>query len=331
MCTAIRDNSGRFLFGRTLDLERSYNEHVILTPRRKPLDFLHTSPTSRHLGILGIGIVFEDKPLYFDAINESGLAVAALNFPRSAVYRDIMPNAKNLASFEVIPYILAHCNSIEAAREILKEVNITRESVSGTLPASPLHWIISDKDSSIVIESTSDGVKIYDDPFGVLTNEPPFPFHLSNTESFSALSSAPPENKLAPGIDILPHSRGTGAFGLPGDFSSPSRFVRAVFIKNHTDADKTGAISRFFRIMDTLSVPRGAIKTDVGASVYTVYTSCGDPENMTYYFTTYASRTICSLTPTDNEISEDRILSLPISEDEKIFTRDFNIKSGQLK
>jgi len=318
MCTAISDNSGIFLFGRTLDLERSYDERVILTPRKKSLDFLHVSPTVEHLAMLGIGIVFENMPLYFDAINESGLGVAALNFPRSAVYRDILPSACNLASFEVIPYILAHCNSISSAKEVLNEVNITKESVSGTLPTSPLHWIISDKDGSAVLESTAEGVRIYDDPLGVLTNEPPFPYHLSNVTSFAALSSAPPYNKLAPSVELSPHSRGAGAFGLPGDYSSPSRFVRAVFMKNHADRaeSKDEAISRFFHVMDTLAVPKGAIKTDEGASVYTVYTSCGDPESMTYYFTTYSSRRIRTFSPSAEKIISDQIISLPIDETE---------------
>ena len=334
MCTAICDNTNGFLFGRTLDLERSYDERVILTPRRKALDFLHMPPTSEHLAMLGIGIVFGDKPLYFDAVNEAGLAVAALNFPRSAVYKDILPNAHNLASFEVIPYLLAHCNSIESAKDILRDLNITNDSVSATLPTSPLHWIISDKKSALALESTVDGVRIYDNPFGVLTNEPPFPFHLSNTASFAPLSSHPQKNHIAPSVEILPHSRGSGAFGLPGDLSSPSRFVRAVFMKNHTDVSENASVSRFFHIMENISVPRGSIKTDTGASVYTVYTSCGDPRSMTYYFTTYSSRTIRCITPHNDEISGDRILSLPIFEEEQICAVCFsnqNENRGQLK
>lgn len=314
MCTAISDTTNGFLFGRTLDLEISYGERAILTPRKTPLDFLHASPSGEHAAILGIGIVMGDKPLYFDAINESGLCAAALNFPRSAAYRDIMPNAMNLASFEVIPYILAHCESAASAKELLKDVNITAECASAKLSASPLHWIIADKREAIALESTADGVRVYDDPFGVLTNEPPFQFHLSNIECYLPLSSASPENKLAPSVKLLPHSRGAGAFGLPGDFSSPSRFVRAVFMKNHTDAaaEKADSVSRFFHIMSTLAVPMGAVKTDGGASVYTVYTSCATPEDMTYYFTTYGARALRAITPTADELCGDRILSVPI-------------------
>lgn len=325
MCTAISDHSNGFLFGRTLDLEYSYNERAILTPRRKPLDFLHTPPTREHLAILGIGIVFGDTPLYFDAINEAGLAVAALNFPRSAIYRDILPSACNLASFEVIPYILAHCHSLESARDILKDINITKDSVSSSLPASPLHWIIADKNAALTLESTADGVKVYDNPFGILTNEPPFPFHLSNAASFASLSSAPPENRLTQKVEILPHSRGSGAFGLPGDFSSPSRFVRAVFMENHTDAeeDTEKSVNRFFHIMDSVSVPRGAVKTEEGKSVYTVYTSCGSPVGMTYYFTTYSSRVISSITPSQSELAGDKILSTPITNNDQIATLTF--------
>ena len=323
MCTAISDRKNGFLFGRTLDLEISYGERIILTPRHKILDFLHQPPAPEHHAILGIGILFEDFPLYFDAINESGLAIAALNFPRSAVYREKKEGVRNLASFEVIPYILSHCDTLAAAKELAKDLNITKESVSEELPTSPLHWIISDKHGSAVLESDADGVRVYDDPFGILTNEPPFPYHQANIASFSALSSAPPENKLAPGIELTLHSRGMGAFGLPGDFSSASRFVRAAFLQNHTDtASGTEAVSRFFHVMDSLAVPRGAVKTDSGKSVYTVYTSCASPEQMTYYFTTYSSRRIRAYSPEEKALSGEQIQSAPIFEREEIYSFD---------
>ncbi len=325
MCTAISDRTNGFLFGRTLDLELSYGERIILTPRRKELEFLHLPPVGEHPAILGIGILHEGSPLYFDAINESGLAIAALNFPKSAVYREKRMGACNLASFEIIPYILSHCTSLELARKLLENINITNESVSDSLPASPLHWLISDRDASIVLESTADGVRIYDDPFDVLANEPPFPYHLAHTASFSALSSTPPENKLSPDIELPSYSRGMGAFGLPGDFSSASRFVRAVFIKNHTDiaTEKFESVSRFFHIMGTLSVPRGTVKTDDGASVYTVYTSCAAPECMTYYLTTYASRYIRAISPSADELNKSDILSVSTVSAQKIFDTSF--------
>ena len=149
MCTAISDNTNGFLFGRTLDLEHSYGEQIILTPRHKRLDFLHQTSIGEHPAILGIGILQGDTPLYFDAINESGLAIAALNFPKSAIYRDVNIGKRNLASFEVIPYLLSSCKSLDDAKAILNDVNITCESVSEELPASPLHWLIADRCGAI--------------------------------------------------------------------------------------------------------------------------------------------------------------------------------------
>ena len=320
MCTAISDHTSGFLFGRTLDLERSYSERVILTPRRLQLEFLYQKSISEHHAILGIGILHGDMPLYFDAINEAGLAIAALNFPSSALYREAKPRKLNLASFEIIPYLLASCSTLADAKAILNEVNITGESVTPELPASPLHWLIADKSGSSVLESTCEGIKIHDNPFGTLTNEPPFAYHAASVANYLHLSSAPPENKLAPSIDLMPHSRGAGAIGLPGDFSSPSRFLRAVFMKEHTDKakNKDVAVSRFFHIMESVSVPHGAIKTDRGESVCTVYTSCADPIGMSYYFTTYASRRIREITPTREQIEASSIRSVPISEPEEI-------------
>ena len=320
MCTAISDHTNGFLFGRTLDLEYSYGERIILTPRHKRLDFLHQTSIEEHHAILGIGILHGDMPLYFDAINESGLAIAALNFPKSAVYRELSSDRRNLASFEIIPYLLATCSTLNNVKERLNNVNVTCESVSAELPTSPLHWIISDNNGSIVLESTSDGVKIHENPFGVLTNEPPFPYHAASIASYLQLSSEPPENKLAPSVDIAPLSRGAGALGLPGDLSSPSRFIRALFMKEHTDKAQSTAdsVSRFFNIMDSVCVPKGAIKTDSGASVYTVYTSCAAPEHMRYYFTTYASRSIKEAAPTECEMQGSSTLSFPIDTCESI-------------
>ena len=325
VCTAISDNTNGFLFGRTLDLEHSYGERIILTPRHKRLNFLHQTRIGEHPAILGIGILQGDTPLYFDAINESGLAIAALNFPKSAIYRDVNIGKRNLASFEVIPHLLSSCKSLDDAKAILNDVNITCESVSEELPASPLHWLIADRCGAIVLESTGDGLKIHENPFGVLTNEPPFPYHAASIASYLHLSSEPPENKLAPSVDIAPLSRGAGALGLPGDLSSPSRFIRAVFMKEHADKAQNTAdsVSRFFHIMDSVCVPKGAIKTDSGASVYTVYTSCADPEHMRYCFTTYSSRRIREISPTECEMQGSSTLSFPIAEREHITRLSF--------
>ena len=312
MCTAINETAGRHLFGRTLDLEYSLSESVVITPRNFELDLLYEPPQKRHLAIIGIAHVADGVPLYYDAVNESGLGAAALNFGGSAAYFSPSESSLNIASFELIPYILGQCKSVGEAATLLRKITVTDDDFSPELPSTPLHWMIADKDGAIAVEQTADGMKIHEDPFGVLTNEPPLDYHLTNLKNYMSLTSLPPKNEIYPSVNITPYSRGMGAVGLPGDFSSASRFVRAVFLKGHTAPEDSPreAINRFFHIMDNLSVPKSCIITDEGKAVSTVYTSCADTESATYYFTTYDDRTIRSLCLFAKDLDSDKLTSV---------------------
>ena len=214
MCTAIFD--GR-MFGRTLDLERSYGESVVLTPRHLPLRFLRELPLSSHGAILGCAHLSEGVPLYYDAMNEWGLGMAALSFPHFSVYHPPKAVAKNLASFELIPWILAQCHSLREARALLETVHLTSDGFSPSLPPTPLHWLLADETGAVVIESVAEGLMVYDDPFGVLSNAPDFPFHQALASFFRHLGATPPDNRLVPKVDLPRLSRGMGGLGLPGD------------------------------------------------------------------------------------------------------------------
>lgn len=319
MCTAISDNHRRHLFGRTLDLERSYGEELIVTPRAFPLKFKYSSTLSEHFAMIGIGHVCNGEPLYYDAANEKGLAVAALNFPQSTVYHAARQDKRNLASFELIPLLLGTCESVREAAELLGKINITPDSFSASLPASPLHWLVADKSRAVVLESTSEGLKIYEDPVGVLSNEPPFPYHLSNLANYISLSPESPENKLCPSASIALYSRGMGAIGLPGDLSSASRFVRAVFARSHTHCENDeDCISRFFHIMNSVSQPLGCAISEDGRPICTLYTSCADTERGIYYFTTYGYRRIRAMSLHKTDISSSLLTSLSIYSSENI-------------
>ena len=290
MCTAIAD--GRF-FGRTLDLEYSYGEQVVIAPRKFPFLFLYEGKSQRHFAMIGMSHVADGTPLYYDAVNEAGLGVAALNFPHSAVYHPPRAGARNVASFEVIPWLLGQCATLSDAVALLREAVITHDAFSPALPPSPLHWIVADRHGAITVEATVDGVHVYENPVGVLANEPPFPYHMTHLNDFTSAGAAPPVNRLCPSVDLCHYSRGMGGMGLPGDLSSPSRFVRAVFAKHHTVGDdETADVSRFFHVMDMVSQPLGCALTDDGKPISTVYVSCIDMDTATYYFTTYGCRRI---------------------------------------
>ena len=312
MCTAISSigkDRKKHLFGRTLDVECSFGESVIITPRKFRINMRHGADICEHAAIIGIGIVREGIPLYYDAMNEHGLCAAALNFPQSAVYHEPQRDSLNIASFELIGYVLAKCQNTNEVAEMLVGANITNDSFSVELGATPMHWMVSDKSGSIVLEPREDGLMIHKNPYGVLTNEPPFEQQCTSIADFLHLSASPPINTLYPQAPIKPYSNGMGAIGLPGDFSSRSRFVRAVFLSAHTVADgrKIGEIMRFFGVMDSLRVPRGVVKNSKGRDHFTVYTSCADSEDKVYYFSTCACRDICAVRLSEELAEADRL------------------------
>ena len=270
MCTAVNDLSKIHLFGRTLDLEYTLNEQVVITPRRFVLDFLHEGRCYDHYAIIGAAHISGGRPLYYDGMNEKGLCAAALRLPALTVYHEKREDRQNLASFELIPWILSRCDSAAAAKEALEKVNITPESFSDALSSTPLHWIIADNKCSFVVESVEEGVQIYDNPFGVLTNAPDFPTQCRILEE-----------------------HGDGGEPILGDLSSNSRFIRAIKAKEYTlpAEQRTPSISRFFHIMGTVNQPAGLFRADE-RQLRTVYTACMDTEEMVYYFTTYDCRKI---------------------------------------
>ena len=319
MCTAISLSSDKHLFGRTLDLEFSYGESVVITPEKFTFYFRHQAPVSSHPALIGTAHIADGFPLYYDAMNASGLCAAALNFPNYAVYGEPRQSAVNLAACEVIPYILSLCKTLEEARSLLKGVNVTREQFSKKLPSTPLHWIFTDGSGAIVAEPLEDGLRVYENPFGVLTNSPPFDYHVTRLADFLSLSPKPPQNTVFPSADLRPYSRGMGAMGLPGDFSSASRFVRAAFAKAHTRlVDSGDEISRFFHVIGTASQPNGCALTDVGKPIRTIYTSCIDASERTYYFTTYGCRRIRAVRVNKESTSGAELSIFPMTDEEDI-------------
>jgi choloylglycine hydrolase len=317
MCTAVNINHKKNLFGRTLDLDLSYGEKVIVFPRELPFDYIYEKPPHTHAAIIGSAIIFGGKPLFFDAANEYGLAMAGLNFPGNAVYHQPKRGRLNLASFELIPYILGYCKSLDEARAILTKLNVTPDCVDPSLPPSPLHWLIADKSGAVTLEATIEGLKYYENPFGVLTNNPPFPYHVANISNYMSLSDRQPQNLICPELDLAPYSGGMGAMGLPGDFSSASRFARAFFVKCHLDKTKE-PISDFFHLTDAISVPKGCVKTADMRDFTTLYTSCIDLDEKIYYFTTATCRTIRAIKLTQALAEKKSITEFPMKSPENI-------------
>ena len=217
MCTAITYQTKQLYFGRTLDYECSYGEQVTITPRNYPFDFHHAGPVHTHYAIIGMAHVAGGYPLYYDAVNETGLCMAGLNFVGNAVYAQPEPDRTNIAQFELIPWLLGRCASVQQARTELSRLNLTGTPFSAALPAAQLHWLIADEREAVTVESTADGLHVYENPIGVLTNNPPFGEQLFNLNNYMHLSPRQPENRFSQALPLRPYSRGMGALGLPED------------------------------------------------------------------------------------------------------------------
>ena len=294
MCTAIKRGS---FFGRTLDLEYSYSESVTVSPRC----FSFPAIRGEHFAIIGMATVAENFPLYYDAMNEHGLCMAGLNFKKSAFYPPFSPAEKAIATYELIPFVLGCCKTADEARKLIEKTHIFDGSFSPQYPASTLHWMVADKEQSFTLELTKEGKRIYDNTANVLTNEPPFPEMLNHLKRFSALTASEPCEPI--------FGRGEGALGLPGDWSSPSRFVRAAFAAKHTTpADASG----FFRAIGTVEVPKGCVMLDNGKPVYSIYTSAMDMNEGIYYYRTYECSEIKAFSLFDEALDSDRLISYPI-------------------
>ena len=293
MCTAVTYNADDFYFGRTLDNEFSFGEKVTVTPKNYPFVFLSGRKKNSHYAIIGMALVSENYPLYFDAMNEKGLCMAGLNFVGNAFFNKEKSGCDNIAVYEFIPWILSQCETVKDARRLLETINLTDIPFSNDLPTAQLHWILSDRNQSVTIESMKDGLHIHKNHVGVLTNNPPFPYQMQNLNNFLHLSAKNPENKFSSEIELNAYSKGMGALGLPGDWSSQSRFVRAAFVKMNSqkEKDEDSAVNQFFHILGSVSQIKGCTVTDDGCE-YTVYSSCMNADKRIYYYTTYENRRI---------------------------------------
>lgn len=294
MCTAATYRTKDHYFGRTLDYEVSYGEEVVVTPRNFPFHFRHMGGLSSHYAIIGMATVAGEYPLYYDATNEKGLSMAGLNFPGNADYKPLAEGKDNVATFELIPWLLGQCATVEEAKAYLTRINLANTPFSSQFPVSPLHWIIADRDCAITVESVREGIRIYDNPVGILTNNPPFDYQMTNLTNYMSLSTEPPENHFSDQLDLTPYSRGMGMLGMPGDLSSASRFVRVAFTKLHSVSGTTESesISQFFHILGSVAQQRGCVHMGEGKYEITIYTSCCNIDRGIYYYTTYENSQI---------------------------------------
>ena len=314
MCTAATYKTDDFYFGRTLDYEFSYGEQIVITPRNYQFDFRHEKAAKSHYAMIGMAHVAGGYPLYYDGINEKGLGMAGLNFVGNAVYAQVQDGKTNVAQFEFIPWVLGKCASVKESRHLLERVNLVGTPFSEQLPPAQLHWILADKDEAVTIESVTGGLKIYSNPVGVLTNNPPFEQQMFMLNMYMGLSPKQPENSFSADIPLQAYSRGMGALGLPGDLSSTSRFARAAFTKMNSVSGKSEpeSVSQFFHILGSVEQQRGCCEVAEGKYEITIYTSCCNASRGIYYYTTYDNRQITGVDMHREDLERDDLICYPL-------------------
>ena len=298
MCTAVTFHTRDHYFGRNLDLEYSYHETVTITPRNYSLQFRNGTVLKTHYAMIGMAMVADNYSLYYDATKAQ---------------------ADNIAPFEFIPWILGQCTTIQEAEIFLKRINLTDIPFSREYPCTPLHWIIADKTRAITVESTADGLYIMENPVGILTNNPPFPYHLYNLTNYMNLTYAEPVNRFSDTVDLVPYSRGMGGIGLPGDLSSASRFVKAAFTKLNSRCgdSESESISQFFHILGSVAQQNGCVQVGNGFEK-TVYSSCCNTDTGVYYYTTYGNSQITGVSLFRENLDSSKLTSYELVKEQQI-------------
>ena len=305
MCTAISISKYKHYFGRTLDLEYNYNENVIIVPRAYNLKFRYNQSNNNHIAFMGIGIIENNYPLFYDGCNEKGLCIAGLNLPFSTTYSEYKSNKINLCSFELIPFILSNCANCNEVKSILSKCNITNDSFNNYYNNSKLHFMVSDNKTSIVIEIINKNIIIYNNEYGVLTNEPSFIFHLENIKHYNQIDNL-----------INDKLKGSHLLGLPGDNISSSRFVRSSINKKYFEFNENN-ISEIFNIFNSVFELNGLSKINDNSFYKTIYISIYNSTDNICYIKTYNCSNIIQINIFDFNLNGINLFNYTIYYNEK--------------
>lgn len=292
-CTGLqlKSSDGSFVNGRTLEFGRLIDVSIAVIPRNYQFAGYKTNYAA-------VGVITFDEPALMDGVNEKGLAVGAFYFPGYASYSKENPGLQ-LSASEFPSWILSQFSTVEEVKAALPKVAIAPTPVKGWGPdAPPLHYIVYDKSGkSIVIEPLNQTLVVHENPIGVLTNSPTFDWHLTNLRNYIGLSPT----SLAPikldGLSLASFGQGSGLIGLPGDFTPPSRFVRATVFASTAIPSATSpeSVLQLFHILNQFDIPVGAAREVEGGvtySDYTQFTAVRDPQTLKYYFRTYNNQAI---------------------------------------
>ena len=313
MCTGVRfsDGEGNMYFGRNLDWVSGYGEKVVITPR----GFKYQSAFLGEMGgaaVIGMGIVAEGAPLYFDCANEHGLAVAGLNFPGYASYATEAVSGKtNVAAYEFPLFVALNFKTVDEVLKALKDVAIVAKPINEQYPVSQLHWMIGDKERSIVVEYTARGMEIFENEVDVLTNQPGYAWHRENLRNYMNLGSREPEKVSWGKAELKPFGTGSLMQGLPGGFYPTERFVRVAYFNTHypEQDSETANVSRLFHTLAGVAMIDGGAAMADGRFEKTIYTGGYSTATKTYYYNTYEDFAIKSVAMKDYDLDSSELIA----------------------
>ena len=312
MCTGVRftDDKGNMFFGRNLDWSEGYGQKVVVTPKGYKYHSAFLGDLQPKYAVIGMGIIQDDVPLYFDCGNDAGLAIAGLNFPGYAQYeKDSVAGRTNIAAYEFPLWVAMNFSSVDEVMQALANVAIVAKPINDQYPVSMLHWMIGDGQKSIVVEYTAAGLQVFQNDVDVLTNQPGYKWHKENLRNYMNLSSPQPEKVEWGNAELTAFGSGSLMRGLPGDYYSPSRFVRVAYFNTHYP-EKTSEeenVSRLFHTLAGVAMIDGAAAMADGNFEKTIYTGGYSAATQTYYWNTYEDPAIQKAALSDYDLNSDKL------------------------
>jgi choloylglycine hydrolase len=304
-CTGIqlKAKDGSLVHGRTLEFGIQVDTSIIVIPRGYA--FEGTTPHGKGLKYqakyAAVGAMAFDNPAIMDGINEKGLSVGTFYFPGFASYPEMTSEnqSKAVSPVEFSNWLVTNFATVDEVKSGLANIVIapTISKSWGTMPP-PFHYIVYDKQGQcLVIEPLNGKLVTYDNKLGTFTNSPQFDWHMTNVRNYINLTPENPKPLKINGLEFSSFGQGGGMVGLPGDFTPPSRFVRAAIfsITATPSSDASSAIFQTFHILNQFDIPVGLVRETAGDVHYTDYTmiTCArDPQSLKYYFRTYDDQNI---------------------------------------
>ena len=324
-CTGItlKPQDGAIVFARTLEFAMDMKSNCIVIPRGK--QYVGTTSTgapgkkwTTKYGVVGVNAFA--MPVTMDGMNEQGLQVGLFYFPGYAGYQTVTPENvdRSIAPWEFGVYLLSTCANVDEAVIAAKDVVVgdVVQKEMGIVP--PAHFIVTDASGKcVVLEHIAGELKIHENPLGVMANSPSFDWHLTNLSNYVNLTINNVPQVNLHGDAIKSFGQGSGMRGLPGDFTPPSRFVRAVAFAHSALPVATAdeGVLQAFHILNQFDIPKGAVRGVEGGQTvaeYTLWTAAADLKNRRYYFRTFDNSRIrmVDLTKVNFDVPEIRTISM---------------------